>query len=156
MMKHLKNFKNLTLKYKLIIAFSSFIIIPFLAVGGALSWLYLDSNKNLTLYAANQNNDQIIKNIDTTLNSIFRLSMYPIHDQEIFEILRKDYAVLEHPGYERSKDFDRVNGIIQNNILLYSDVIDSVILYHIKDKSVIGRSNVQFINYRFLKNYFLN
>jgi two-component system, sensor histidine kinase YesM len=151
----LKNFKNLTLKYKLIFAFSSFIIIPFIAVGGTLSWLYLDSNKNLTLSAANQNNDQIIKNIDTTLNSIFRLTMYPIHDQEIFEILRKDYSKLEHPGYERSKDFDRVNAIIQNNILLYSEVIDSVTLYHMKDKSIIGRSNVQFINYSYLKSGYL-
>lgn len=155
MMRHLKKFKNLTLKYKLIIAFSSFIIIPFLAVGGALSWLYLDSNKNLTLYAANQNNDQIIKNIDTTLHSIYRLSMYPIHDQEIFEILRKDYKKFEHPGYERSKDFDRVNAIIQNNILLYSDVIDSVTIYHMKDESIIGRSGVQFINDRYLKDGYL-
>ncbi|UYZ21787.1 cache domain-containing protein [Mesobacillus jeotgali] len=154
-MKRIKGFQNLTLKYKLTIAFSSFIIIPFLAVGGTLSWLYLDSNRNTTLSAASQNNDQIIKNIDTTLNSIFRLTMYPFHDQEIFEILRKDYSKLEEPGYERSKDFDRVNAMIQNNILLYSDVIDSVTIYHMKDKSIIGRSNVQYVNYDYLKNGYL-
>ncbi|MCM3123878.1 MULTISPECIES: histidine kinase [unclassified Mesobacillus] len=148
--------RNLTLKYKLILAFSSFIIIPFLAVGGILSWLYLDSNRNMTLSAASQNNDQIIKNIDTTLNSIFRLTMYPIHDQEIFGILRKDYSKLENPGYERSKDFDRVNAVIQNNILLYSDVIDSVTLYHMKDQSIIGRSNVQYVDYSYLKKGYLN
>ncbi|KIY21786.1 sensor histidine kinase [Mesobacillus subterraneus] len=156
MMKRLNTFKNLTLKYKLIISFSSFIIIPFLAVGGTLSWLYLDSNRNMTLSAASLNNDQIIRNIDTTLNSIFRLTMYPIHDQEIFEILRKDYSKLKNPGFERSKDFDRVNAVIQNNILLYSDVIDSVTLYHMKDKIIIGRSNVQFVDYSYLKKDYLN
>lgn len=147
---------NLSLKYKLIIAFSCFIIASFLIIGGALSWLYVDSNRSMILDAAVENNKQIVKNIDTSLNPLLRISMFPVQDRSIFQVMKKDYTTYPYPLYEREKDFDTINQIIRNGMLLYTDLIDSVIIYQNKNKIVVGRSNGDYMDHHYLQNEFIN
>ncbi|CAM3002756.1 sensor histidine kinase [Paenibacillus sediminis] len=151
-----RRLSNLSLKYKLIIAFSCFIITSFLIIGGALSWLYVDSNRSMILDAAVENNKQIVKNIDTSLNPLLRLSMYPVQDRNIFQVMKKDYTKEPYPLYERQKDFDTVNQIIRNGMLLYTDLIDSVVIYQNKNKMVVGRSNGDYMNHHYLQSEFIN
>ena len=92
--------------------------------------------------AAVQNNKQIIDNIDTSLNPILNLSMYPVQDKIILQMMKKDYASVPYPLYEREKDFDTAGGIIKNN-MLYSNLVDSAVIYQSKNRMVIGRKQLR-------------
>lgn len=146
---------NLSLKNKLIIAFSCFIITSFFIIGGTLSWLYFNSNKEMILDATEENNRQIINNIDTSLNPLLRLSMYPLQDKELLQILRKDYSNVPYPKLEISQDFDTVNQIIKNSMLLNTDLIESIVIYQDHNRLIIGRSNTDLINYTYFENEFM-
>jgi two-component system sensor histidine kinase YesM len=154
-MNNIKNkLLHLSLRNKLIIVFSCFFIIPFVIIGGTLSWLYVESNRSMVLDAAVENNKQIVKNIDTSFNPLLRLSMFPEHDPVIFQMMKKDYNAYSYPLYEREKDFDTVSGIIQNSMMLYSDLIDSVWIYQSKNQIMVGRSNNDYMDHRYLENEF--
>lgn len=148
--------QNLSLRNMLILAFSCFIVIPFFIIGGTLSWLYMQSNRGMVLEAAVDNNKQIVKNMDASFNPLLRLSMFPEHDPTIFQIMKKDYAALPYPLYEREKDFDAVGGIIRNSMMLYTDLLDSVLIYQNKNHIVVGRSNNDYMNHRYLEMEFYN
>lgn len=147
-------FFNLSLKSKLIIAFSCFIIVPLFIIGGTLSWVYVNSNRSTILNAAVENNKQIVKNMDASFSPLLRLSMYPLYDKDIFQIMRKDYTSIPYPMYERGKDFDKVNGIIRNSMLLYTDLIDSVVIYQRTNHMVVGRSNIEYMDHQYLESGF--
>ncbi|GAB7054528.1 sensor histidine kinase [Paenibacillus sp. YK5] len=146
--------RNVSLRNKLIAVFSCFIVIPFVIIGGTLSWLYVDSNRSMILDAAVENNKQIVKNMDSSLNPLLRLAMYPEHDPSIFQIMRKDYTAYPYPLYERQKDFETVGGIIRNSMLLYTDLIESVVIYQSKNHIVIGRSNDDYMDHHYLEHEF--
>ncbi|TFE27165.1 sensor histidine kinase [Cohnella luojiensis] len=154
-MKLKERFGQLSLRQKLILAFASFIVIPFFIIGGTLSWLYIDSNRSMILEAAVQNNKQIIDNIDTSLNPILNLSMYPVQDKIMFQMMKKDYPSVPYPLYEREKDFDTAGGIIKNN-MLYSNLVDSAVIYQSKNRMVIGRSSYDYMDHHYLNNEFYN
>lgn len=149
-----ESFAQLTLRNKLILTFACFIVIPFIIIGGTLSWLYVESNRNMILDAAVESNKQIVRNIDTSLNPILRLSMYPVQDKAILQMMHKDYTASPYPLYERSQDYDTAGGIIKNSIMLYSDLIDSVVIYQSKNRMVIGRSNDDYMNHAYLETEF--
>jgi two-component system, sensor histidine kinase YesM len=154
-MKKLKqNMLHLSLEKKLIAAFSAFIIVPLLLIGGIVSWVYVENNRSTMIDAAVENNKQIIKNIDTSLQPLLRLSMFPIQDSTVYAIMRKDYGKVTYPLLERGQDFDKVNGLIQSGIMLYSDLIDSVVIYHENSQSIIGRSNREYMNFAYFKEQF--
>ncbi|MCY9517510.1 sensor histidine kinase [Paenibacillus apiarius] len=154
-MRNIRNrLRNVSLKQKLIIVFSCFLIIPFVIIGGTLSWLYMDSNRNMILDAAVDNNNQIVKNIDTSLQPLLRLAMYPERDQTIFQIMRKNYDSLPYPLYERGRDFDTVNGIIRNSMMLYTDLLDSAVIYQSANHVVVGRSNNGYMDHNYLEHEF--
>jgi two-component system sensor histidine kinase YesM len=143
-----------SLRQKLILTFACFILLPLAGVGGALSWLYVESNRGMLLDAAVENNRQIIRNIDTAVNPLLRLSMYPLQNPSLLQMMKKDYASVPYPLYEREKDFDEVNGIIRDSIMLYSDLIDSTVIYHLKNHMILGRSNLDYMNRSYLENEF--
>lgn len=145
---------DLSLEHKLIAAFSCFIIVPLILIGGIVSWVYVDNNRTTMIDAAVENNKQVVKNIDTSLQPLLRLSMFPIQDSTVYQIMRKDYAKIEYPLLERGQDFDKVNGLIQSGIMLYSDLIDSVVIYHENSKSIIGRSNREYMNAAYFRERF--
>lgn len=155
MANYKKAILNLSLRNKLIIAFSCFIITSFFIIGGTLSWLYFDSNKAMILDATEDNNTQIINNIDTSLNPLLKLSMYPLQDKELLHILRKDYSNVTYPKHEVSNDFDTVNRIIKNSMILNTDLVQSVIIYQSHNHLIIGRSNTDFINNKYFKDEFI-
>ncbi|MCZ8512655.1 histidine kinase [Paenibacillus filicis] len=146
--------QNLGLRNTLILAFSCFIIIPFVTIGGTLSWLYMQSNRSMVLDAAVENNKQIVKNIDASFNPLLRLSMFPEHDPAIFQMMKKDYDALPYPLYERGEDFDTAGGIIRNSMMLYTDLLDSVAIYQSKNRIIVGRSNNEYMNHRYLETEF--
>lgn len=143
-----------SLERKLIAAFSCFIIVPLILIGGVVSWVYVENNRTTMIDAAVENNKQIIRNIDTSLQPLLRLSMFPIQDATLYPIMRKDYNKATYPLLERGQDFDRVNGLIQSGIMLYSDLIDSVVIYHENSQSIIGRSNREYMNLAYFKETF--
>ncbi|GAC42404.1 sugar ABC transporter permease [Paenibacillus popilliae] len=145
-----------SLEKKLIAAFSCFIIVPLLLIGGIVSWVYVDYNRNTMLDAAVENNRQIMNNIDTSLQPLLRLSMFPLQESTIYQIMRKEYGMKPYPMLERGRDFDTVNGLILNGIMLYSDLIDSAIIYHGHDHLIIGRSNSQYMNMSYLEKEFVH
>ncbi|WP_374020520.1 sensor histidine kinase [Paenibacillus thiaminolyticus] len=145
-----------SLEKKLIAAFSCFIIVPLLLIGGIVSWVYVENNRNTMLDAAIENNRQIMNNIDTSLQPLLRLSMFPLQESTIHQIMRKEYSKKPYPMLERGRDFDTVNGLILNGIMLYSDLIDSVIIYHENDHAIIGRSNSQYLNVSYLDKEFIH
>lgn len=155
MNKFRKAILNTSLRNKLIIAFSCFIVTSFFIIGGTLSWLYFNSNKTMILDAATDNNKQIVNNIDSALNPLLRMSMYPLQDEKIIHILKKDYSASSKPEYEISRDFDTVNQVIKNSLLLNTDLIDSVVVYQLNNHLVIGRSNTSYINQSYLKNEYM-
>jgi len=155
-MKWLKNkFLEMSLQYKLIVSFFTLILIPSIIIGGTLSWLYLESNRSMLLESAVSNNKQITNNIDTAISPLLRLSMYPVQDKQIFQIMKKDYNKVAYPLYERARDFDSVNNIIKNSMLLYTDISDSIIIYQNRNNMIVGRSNTDYLNQNYLNNEFL-
>ncbi|MGV2787738.1 sensor histidine kinase, partial [Clostridium perfringens] len=116
--------------------------------------VYVENNRSTMIDAAVENNKQIIKNIDTSLQPLLRLSMFPIQDSTVYAIMRKDYGKVTYPLLERGQDFDKVNGLIQSGIMLYSDLIDSVVIYHENSQSIIGRSNREYMNFAYFKEQF--
>ncbi|RKP51503.1 sensor histidine kinase [Cohnella endophytica] len=149
-----KMIAEMRLKPRLIIAFSCFTVIPFLVIGGIFLWLYVSYNKEIIKDAAVQNNEQIIKNINTSLEPVISLSMYPIYNKEIFQLMKKDYRDYPYKGLEISRDFDTINHAIANNILNYSNVIDSAMIYQITNHLLIGRSNLEYVNHTYLNDEF--
>jgi len=149
-----ERFRQSTLRAKLILAFACIIVIPFVIIGGTLSWLYMDSNQSMIVDAAVENNKQIIRNIETSLHPILRLSMYPVQDKTLLQMMHKDYTALPYPLYERELDYDTAGAIVKNNMLLYSDLIDSIVIYQTKNRIIIGRSNDDYMNHHYLENGF--
>jgi len=146
---------NQSLENKLIFAFSTFIVLPFLLIGGIVSWVYVDNSRDTMMDAAVDSNKQIMTNIDTSLQPLLRLSMFPIQELTVYQIMRKDYTTLAHPMLEQGRDFDTVNNLIRNGMMLYSDLIESVIIYHENSHFVFGRSNLEYLNANYAKNHFL-
>jgi len=146
---------NQSLENKLIFAFSAFIVLPFLLIGGIVSYVYVDNSRNTMMDAAVDSNKQIMTNIDTSMQPLLRLSMFPIQELTVYQIMRKDYKTLEHPMLEQGRDFDIVNNLIRNGMMLYSDLIESVIIYHENSHFVFGRSNREYINADYAKNHFI-
>ncbi|MCM2534362.1 hypothetical protein NDK43_20940 [Neobacillus pocheonensis] len=103
-----------------------------------MSWLFIHSNRDMLLNATIENNQQITKNIDTALNPLISLSMYPVLDPQVYQIMEKDYSTFKYPLYEREKDFDIINGKIQNNFFLYSSIIESVLIYQSKNNMIVA------------------
>ncbi|GGD48461.1 sensor histidine kinase [Paenibacillus nasutitermitis] len=151
-----ERFLQSSLRNKLILAFACFIIVPFFVVGGTLSWLYVNSNRTMLLDAVVENNKQVIKNIDTSLQPIMRLSILPMQDKTLLQMMNKDYAASPYPLYEREKDFDTAGGIIKNSMLLNSDLIDSVVIYQNTNKIILGRSHNDYMNHAYLQSDFAN
>ncbi|MDR6125270.1 two-component system sensor histidine kinase YesM [Bacillus sp. SLBN-46] len=155
-MKSMKKwFLHLNLRYKLVISFSSLLILSFTIIGGSLSWLFVNSNRNMLLDAAVENNRQIVKNIDTALHPLLSLSMYPLQDQQIYQIMGKDYSTFKYPLYERQRDFSTVNGKIQSDFFLYSKIIDSAFIYQSKNHFIVGRSNLEYMDHAYFEKEFI-
>ncbi|SDW77419.1 two-component system, sensor histidine kinase YesM [Paenibacillus sp. CF384] len=142
------------LRQKLIVAFACFIVIPYIIIGGTLSWLFVQSNKRMILDATLANNRQIAQNIDTSLSPLLRLTMVPVQNKALFQLMRKDYEAAAFPLLERSQAFDEVGDLFRNSIMLYTDLINSAVIYQSKNNMILGRSNNDYMNHAYLEHEF--
>jgi two-component system sensor histidine kinase YesM len=148
--------QNMRLRQKLIITFVCFIIIPMVIIGGTLSWLFVRSNQSMILDAALENNRQIVRNIDTSLVPLLRLSTFPVQNNTLFQLMRKDYDSVPYPLYEKTQAFNVAGDIIRKSIMLYSDLIDSAVIHQSKNHFILGRSSYDYINQPYLEHGFYN
>lgn len=139
-------FSDLPLRKKLITAFVCFIVVPAIVLGTVFTQISSKVIKETAEKSAVQNSEQIIKNLDTFLGMIIKLSEYPISDAEIRSILAKDYTKVENPVYERKKDFAKVNNFLYEKINSFSNAIDSSVLYRMDGWDISGRSPTDYVN----------
>ncbi len=135
----LMKFRNLTLKSKLIISFIGFITVPLVVLGYFSIQLYSSEMHNTVIKSAVQSNDQVIKNLDTFLGMLVKLSEYPVKDKDVRALMTKDYNQSQNPEYDRSKDLDLMKNLLYNNIKTVSDMIDSVLIYRAGSYRIVGR-----------------
>jgi two-component system sensor histidine kinase YesM len=146
MVGFLQGFNKLSLKGKLITSFIGLIIFPLIFLSIFSSNLYLQEIQDTVIKSAVQSNEQVIKNLDSFLGLLSKLTEYPISDTSIREILKKDYSKAEYPDYEKARDFDIAKGLLYNNIKVYSDMIDSIFLYRADTYEIRGRTPTDSLN----------
>ncbi|MCX7709352.1 MAG: sensor histidine kinase [Clostridia bacterium] len=135
----LMRLRSITLRNKLIISFIGFIVVPLIVLGYFSIQLYSSEMQNTVIKSSVQSNEQVIRNLDTFLGTLIRLSEYPIKDKDVRALMVKDYKQSINPEYERYKDFDSMKYLLYNNIKTISDMIDSVLLYKAGTYEIVGR-----------------
>jgi two-component system sensor histidine kinase YesM len=133
---------RISLRNKLVISFIM-IIMPMFILSFLSINLYSNEIKNKVISTATGNNEQIIHNLDNSLSMLMRISEYPLYDETLIEILKKDYSRLENSRYVRSVDFAKAKDLLNNNIVFYSNLIDSVWLYSMDNYDLRGRALVE-------------
>ncbi len=133
---------RMSLRNKLAISFI-LIFLPLLLLSSLSISLYSNEIENKLLNSAIGNNEQIIYNLDNSLKMLIKLSEYPLYDDKLIEILKTDYDNLPNPKLARSNDFEKARVLLNNNIVFYSDLIDSVWLYGLKQYDLRGRALVE-------------
>jgi len=90
MMGYVRIVNRISLRNKLVISFILILlpmfILSFLSIG-----MYSSEIENKLINSAIGNNEQIINNIDNSLNMLAKLSEYPLYDENLIEILKRDY-----------------------------------------------------------------
>ena len=89
-MGYVRIVNRISLRNKLVISFILILlpmfILSFLSIG-----MYSSEIENKLINSAIGNNEQIINNIDNSLNMLAKLSEYPLYDENLIEILKRDY-----------------------------------------------------------------
>ncbi len=142
MKKRISILHRMTLRNKLLISFI-LIFLPMLFLSSLSINLYSSEIENKLINSAIGNNEQIIYNLDNSLNMLTKLSEYPLYDDILIEILKRDYGNLPDAKLTRSNDFEKARGLLNNNIVFYSNLIDSVWLYGTKHYDLRGRAQVE-------------
>ncbi len=139
-------FRNMTLKGKMMITFISLIVLPSIILGYFSIRLYYGQIQNIVIKSAIQGSDQVVKNLDTFLGMLSKLSEYPIKDQGLRTLLTKDYTSITDMEYEKGKDFNNAKELLYYNIKSFSDMIDSVLLYRADTFEIRGRTPTDSLN----------
>ncbi len=138
--------KKMSLKNKLVISFIILIILPIAVLGYFSVRIYSNEIEDKVLKSAFSNNEQIMNHLDNHLKILGKLSEYPLNEEKLLEILRKDYSRLSNEKYIRYTDFVDAKSLLFNNIVFYSDLIDSVWLYGMDDYDLRARAMVESMN----------
>lgn len=141
-MGHVRIINRISLRNKLVISFI-LILLPMFVLSFLSISMYSSEIENKLINSAIGNNEQIINNIDNNLSMLSKLSEYPLYDENLIEILKRDYTLLPDPRLARSIDYEKANALINYNIVFYSNMIDSVWLYAYKDLDLRGRALVE-------------
>lgn len=153
-MEQLSNFyANLSLKKKLIALFVGFIIVPAIVIVAYLVFPSSAAIRDLAVKSAIRSNEQIIKNLDTFLGVLSKLSEYPITDKTINAIMRKHQSGAPLSALEKSRDFSAVNTFVFTKIKSFSPLVDSVILFDHVNNSIYGRTPAEYLDAAFVENY---
>lgn len=147
-------YDNLSLKKKLIALFIGFIVIPAVALILFLIAPTSQAIRDMAVKSAVRSNEQIIKNLDTFLGVLSKLSEYPISDRTIYDIMRRHQSEVELSELDKSRDFRAMNRFAFTKIKSFSPLIDSVILFDPVNNRIFGRSPAEYINMDYFHNYF--
>lgn len=146
-MKYLiSKFRSISLKSKLIISFIGLIVFPLFVLNYFSTTLYSQEIHKTVVRSAVQSNEQVIKNLDTFLEMMQKLSEYPLKDKTLRININKDYSAFPFRDFERSRDFDSAKELLFSNIWTYSDMIDSILLYKARTFEIRGRIPTDSIN----------
>ena len=133
-------YDNLSLKKKLIALFIGFIVIPAVVLILFLIAPTSQAIRDMAVKSAVRSNEQIIKNLDTFLGVLSKLSEYPISDKAIYDIMRKHHSGVELSELDKSRDFRTMNTFAFTKIKSFSPLIDSVILFDPVNNRIYGLS----------------
>ena len=147
-------YDNLSLKKKLIALFIGFIVIPAVVLILFLIAPTSQAIRDMAVKSAVRSNEQIIKNLDTFLGVLSKLSEYPISDKAIYDIMRKHHSGVELSELDKSRDFRTMNTFAFTKIKSFSPLIDSVILFDPVNNRIYGRSPAEFLNMDYFINHF--
>lgn len=146
MNKLIYKFNSFSLKNKLTISFIGFSIIPIIILSFFLVKYSSESIQDTVMASALQSNEQVIKNMDSFLEMLSKLSEYPISDSSVNKVILKDYTNVRNPEYERAADFNTISKFTYDKIKSFSDNIDSVVLYGVDTGIIYGRTPTDYLN----------
>lgn len=147
-------YENLSLKKKLIALFIGFIVIPAVVLIFFLIAPTSQAIRDMAVKSAVRSNEQIIKNLDTFLGVLSKLSEYPISDRAIYDIMKRHQTAAELSELEKSRDFRAMNTFAFTKIKSFSPLIDSVVLFDPVRNKIFGRSPAEYLNMEYAVNMF--
>lgn len=145
-------YDNLSLKKKLIALFIGFIVIPTVVLIIFLINPTSQAIHDMAVKSAIRSNEQIIKNLDTFLGVLSKLSEYPISDRTVYDIMKRHQSGAFLSELDKSRDFSTMNTFAFTKIKSFSPLIDSVVLFDPVNNRIFGRSPAEYLN----MGYFLN
>jgi two-component system sensor histidine kinase YesM len=147
-------YDNLSLKKKLIALFIGFIVIPAIVLILFLIAPTSQAIRDMAVKSAVRSNEQIIKNLDTFIGVLSKLSEYPISDRAIYDIMRRHQSGVKLSELDKSRDFRTMNTFAFTKIKSFSPLIDSVILFDPVNNRIFGRSPAEYLNMDYFLNHF--
>jgi len=122
-------FKDRSMNQKLFLTYVFLIIIPLILIG-SISYTYsISFLEGRIVNSFKELNRQMMTSTDAFLKNMLRVSESPFYDQELLNILSKDYKTFEYPLYEKSTDFKYINDEFFRKIFLFNSDIDSLVIY---------------------------
>ena len=119
---------DMSLKKKLLVSYILIIIIPVSILGYSCYFYFSAALSDKVIKNSLKNNEQIIRNIDTFLNSLAKLTEYPNLDRELNSILYKNYDLNGNIEVSRYDDYTKANSALYRGILYLNDLVDSAVL----------------------------
>lgn len=119
-------YKNRTLKTKILEGYIVIIMFVILLLSLLLSY-FLHNYINENIYLNMQNHSRLVeKTLKYHFDDIIKLSEYPYTDNEVLEILRKDYGKNDSENIEKVNDKLKLSGLLYKHIFYMNKYIESV------------------------------
>lgn len=120
--------RDLSLKWKLLIAFILLIFIPLFISNIMYYYKTGDYIKNNTTSYLNEINTQINTTIDTYLKQIDKLSIQTAYSKYIYGLMQKDYKKISNPEYEYNKDLGETYRYLMG-MMKTADGVENIFIY---------------------------
>jgi Predicted signal transduction protein with a C-terminal ATPase domain len=145
----IKRFKDWSIRQKLFSTYVLLILLPLVIINFVSFTLFMSSFENRIVNSFKDLNQQIIANSDTFLKNILKISEKPYYDQQLVDILAKDYSTVEYEMFERSQDYRYVNDTFFKDLLMFNNDIDSLVIYPQTGSYVYRRGYEVIYNYNY-------
>ncbi|KWX70246.1 hypothetical protein AMQ84_29650 [Paenibacillus riograndensis] len=122
-------FKDRSMNQKLFLTYVFLIIIPLILIGSISYYYSISFLEGRIVHSFKELNRQMTTSTDAFLKNMLRVSETPFYDQELLNILSKDYGTYEYPIYEKSSDYKYINDEFFRKIFLFNNDIDSLVIY---------------------------
>ncbi|MCC3372118.1 sensor histidine kinase [Cohnella sp. REN36] len=143
----MKRVKDWSIRQKLFSTYVLLIVVPLGIINFVSYTLFMSSFENRIVNSFKDLNQQIISNSDTFLKNMLKISEKPYYDQQLVDILAKDYSIMEYEMFERSQAYRYVNDTFFKDLLMFNDDIDSLVIYPQMGNYVYRRGYEVIFNY---------